>query len=131
MSEQDENQNYAAKFREAQKEIDRLARELVVAQAACAVMRPIVIEYAELNPRHMYGGRLQDPMGVHALLIRSSPGQPLLDELDRLRRLEAGVGNDELRTNVALTAALKGMEPLDVAELYRAALLAAMKGETK
>ena len=131
MSEQDENQNFAAKFREAQKEIDRLARERDEARAACAVMRPIVIEYAELHHRHMYGGRLQDPMGVHALLIRSSPGQPLLDELDRLRRLEAGVGNDELRTNVALTAALKGMEPLDVADLYRAVLLAAMKGETK
>ena len=52
-------------------------------------------------------------------------------EIDRLRRLEAAVGDDGLRTNVALTAALKGMEPLDVAELYRAALLAAMKGETK
>ena len=27
MSEQDENQNFAAKFREAQKEIDKLTRE--------------------------------------------------------------------------------------------------------
>jgi len=42
MTEQDENQNYAAKFREAQKEIDRLARELVVAQAACEALREYV-----------------------------------------------------------------------------------------
>jgi len=126
MSEQDENQNYAAKFREAQKEIDRLARELVVAQAACAVMRPIVIEYAELNPRHMYGGRLQDPMGVHALLIWSSPGQPLLDELDRLRRLEAAVVNREFVWQCPYTDC---EDTTYCQDAICAALLTTMKGE--
>ena len=33
MSEQDENQNYAAKFREAQKENDQLTRKLAEAKA--------------------------------------------------------------------------------------------------
>ena len=128
MSEQDENLNFAAKFREAQKEIDRLARELVVAQAACAVMRPIVIEYAELNPRHMYGGRLQDPMGVHALLMQSSPGQSLLDDNARLRRLEAAVGDDELACYIA-TEHICRPTSCGAIETYRAALCKRMKGE--
>ena len=128
MSKQDENQNFAAKFREAQKEIDRLARELVVAQAACAVMRPIVIEYAELNPRHMYGGRLQDPMGVHALLMQSSPGQSLLDDNARLRRLEAAVGDDELACYIA-TEHICRPTSCGAIETYRAALCKRMKGE--
>ena len=42
MSEQDENQNFAAKFREAQKEIDRLTRERDEARAACEALREYV-----------------------------------------------------------------------------------------
>ena len=111
--------------------IERLTRERDEARAACAVMRPIVIEYAELHHRHMYGGRLQDPMGVHALLIRSSPGQPLLDELDRLRRLEAAVRDDELVDSCAVKAvSSKPTRPEHTAiNIYRAALLTTMKGE--
>ena len=38
----DENQNFAAKFREAQKEIDRLTRERDEARAACEALREYV-----------------------------------------------------------------------------------------
>ena len=44
-------------------------------------------------------------------------------ELASLRRLKAAVEDERFCTNVALTAALKSMEPLDTANLYRAALL--------
>jgi len=125
----DENQNYAAKFREAQKEIDRLTRERDEARAACAALWEAASFFRSMA---LCGeGPTKRSEEVSQVFKRVNPGQPLLNELDRLRRLEAGVGDDGLRTNVALTAALKGMEPLDVAELYRAALLAAMKGETK
>ena len=122
-------------------EIDRLTRKLAEARAACAEMRKDVEDARDLYDScgkieigDKDRGYYEEKAAVCANLVsrwQGNPGQPLLADYDRLRRLEAAVGNDELRTNVALTAALKGMEPLDVADLYRAVLLAAMKGETK
>ena len=114
----------AVLMQEAYYEIDRLTRELAEARAACAALWEAASFFRSMA---LCGeGPTKRSEEVSQVFKRVNPGQPLLNELDRLRRLEAGVGNDELRTNVALTAALKGMEPLDVAELYRAALLAAI-----
>jgi DNA repair exonuclease SbcCD ATPase subunit len=59
-----------------------------------------------------------------------NPSQPLLDEIDRLRRLEVAVKDDGLAGRVAVASGNKCFPtPRCTIEIYRDALLAAMKGE--
>jgi hypothetical protein len=90
-----ENQNFAAKLREAQKEIDRLTHELDVARAACAEFVrkfQFLEEYWNGNHNEMaMADALERMLQVCEEAVQPSPGQPLLDELVRLRRLEAAM----------------------------------------
>jgi len=140
MAEQDENQNYAAKFREAQKEIDRLARELAEARATCAawmeVTAPLALIFA--NPpvnatdsgEFEKGGpvRRKDVYAIQCVRNSRNPGQPLLDELARLRRLEAAAEDDELACYIATEHVCRPTS-CGAIETYRAALRKRMKGE--
>ena len=132
MSEQDENQNFAAKYRETQVEIDKLTRERDEARAACAVMRQFIEYYADDRippdqltrcPETVLGG-LRFNAGV--ILANPSPGQPLLADYDRLRRLEAAVVNREFVWQCPCTDC---EDTTDCQDAICAALLAAMKGE--
>ena len=132
MTEQDENQNYAAKFREAQKEIDRLARERDEARAACAAMRGCL---SKLLFHMKYWGSQEDgvPEDMYndwkaalELVNSPNPGQSLLNEIDRLRRLEAAVVNREFVWQCPCTDC---EDTTDCQDAICAALLAAMKGE--
>ena len=119
-----------------EQQIADLKCELIEARAACVAMRQFIEYYADDRippdqltrcPETVLGG-LRFNAGV--ILANPSPGQPLLADYDRLRRLEAAVGDDSL-----MRLFYKDSGHADVTMLilrsYRAALLAAMKGETK
>jgi hypothetical protein len=120
MSEQDENQNFAAKYRETQVEIDRLKRELAEAQAACAawmkVTEPLALIFA--NPPEVATDsgefeksgpvRRKDVYAIQCLRTMPSPGQPLLDELDRLNKLVADLTKERDNLLAAIPEVRKG-----------------------
>ena len=127
MSEQDENQNFAAKYREAQKEIDRLTRERDEARAACAT--------TEIWLRMLIGRKPVDVSAMKNALAGGTcrgelmkHGQSLLDELARLCRLEAAVEDDVLACYIATEQVFRPTS-CSAIETYRAALRKRMKGE--
>jgi len=127
MSEQDENQNFAAKYREAQKEIDQLTRKLAEARAACAT--------TEIWLRMLIGRKPVDVSAMKNALAGGTcrgelmkHGQSLLDELARLCRLEAAVEDDVLACYIATEQVFRPTS-CSAIETYRAALRKRMKGE--
>lgn len=48
----------------------RLRAEVEALRADMNDALPILQDWASRNPKHEYGGRMQDPWGVHALLAR-------------------------------------------------------------
>ena len=104
----DENQNFAAKFREAQKEIDRLTRERDEARAACEALRQFIEYYADDRippdqltrcPETVLGG-LRFNAGV--ILANPSPGQPLLADNARLNKLVTDLTRERDEAHVSL-----------------------------
>ena len=115
----------AALMREAAAKIDE-------AWADCVAMRQFIEYYADDRippdqltrcPETVLGG-LRFNAGV--ILANPSPGQPLLDELDRLRRLEAAVVNREFVWQCPCTDC---EDTTDCQDAICAALLTTMKGE--
>jgi hypothetical protein len=88
---------------------------------APAKLVKIVLDQKDMTIRNLRAGMVN---------CSPNPGQPLLDELARLRRLAAAVQDDKLAPAAALavcgsrTCTYRG-----AIEVYRDALLAAMKGE--
>ena len=124
---------------------DRLSREHTEAIAACAGLTYQRDQYHAAVGFLLDGldSNLDDKGGLTSaewdVIIAKSrklvdegsepnPGQPLLDELDRLRRLEAAVGDDELACYIA-TEHICRPTSCGAIETYRAALCKRMKGE--
>ena len=125
-----------AKARAALVRAERLAYEayqpqVEAAQAACAAMRGCL---SKLHFHMKYWGSQEDGVpeemyndwkAALELVNSPNPGQSLLNEIDRLRRLEAAVGDDSL-----MRLFYKDSGHADVTMLilrsYRAALLAAV-----
>ena len=112
---------------------DRLRR----LEAACAAMRGCL---SKLHFHMKYWGSQEDGVpeemyndwkAALELVNSPNPGQSLLNEIDRLRRLETAVWDDELVDSCAAKAvSSKPTRPEHTAiNIYRAALLTIMKGE--
>ena len=114
----------AALMREAAGEIDRLTRERDEARAAYAALWEAASFFRSMA---LCGeGPTKRSEEVSQVFKRVNPGQPLLDELDRLRRLEAAVVNREFVWQCPWTDC---EDTTYCQDAICAALLAAMKGE--
>jgi len=121
-------------------EIDQLTRKLAEARATCAawmeVTAPLALIFA--NPpvnatdsgEFEKGGpvRRKDVYAIQCVRNSRNPGQPLLADYDRLRRLEAAVEEDELACYIATEHVCRPTS-CSAIETYRAALRKRMKGE--
>jgi hypothetical protein len=108
-------------------EIDKLTRELAEARAACAT--------TEIWLRMLIGCKPVDVSAMKNALAGGTcrgelmkHGQSLLDELARLRRLEAAAEDDELACYIATEHVCRPTS-CSAIETYRAALRKRMKGE--
>jgi len=121
-------------------EIDQLTRKLAEARATCAawmeVTAPLALIFA--NPpvnatdsgEFEKGGpvRRKDVYAIQCVRNSRNPGQPLLADYDRLRRLEAAAEDDELACYIATEHVCRPTS-CSAIETYRAALRKRMKGE--
>ena len=49
-------------------ELERMKREIEALRRLIVLAGPIIINYARNNPKHLYDGKEQDPMGAHRWL---------------------------------------------------------------
>lgn len=49
-------------------ELEKTQREIKALRRLTVLAGPIIINYAQANPKHIYDGREQDPMGAHRWL---------------------------------------------------------------